>query len=177
MARNFPRLVTMWITFGQALAGLREDEKSNWSLFSLRSSLSYLGLHVYLPLQVDIVSYGLPLHLIPWLNMIHRLILIPMMVMMKVPLLHSQGGTMAMIYTHTPPSIISYIIWARVHSKKRIFVPLISHWLLLMPVLGSCSIKQPLKKHWRRWYWRYQAGRCPRRLRRSNYSCWEVYAC
>jgi hypothetical protein len=29
------------------------------------SSLSYLGLRVYLPLQVDIVSYGLPLHLIP----------------------------------------------------------------------------------------------------------------
>jgi hypothetical protein len=77
--------------------------------------------------------------------MIHRLIPILMMMMMKVPLLHSRGSTMAMIYTHTHPSIISYIIWARVHSKKRIFTLIAAHagaWV----ALNKAAAKEALKK-------------------------------
>ena len=57
----------LWFYIGEILDIYKQATESCYGSVNEAtsvSSLSYLGLCVYLPLQVDAVSYRLPLHLI-----------------------------------------------------------------------------------------------------------------
>ena len=117
-------------------------------------SMAYRALRVYLPLQVQLVSFTTSHIISHGVYSIGQGMILMMRWRSKTQLPWFRVGTTIMICIHMPQSTSSCTILVLMHSLE--ITAHISPWSIHMGLYGlNLLIKLPWRL-WRRWNWRYQ---------------------